>query len=158
MPNNLILNLKSQFEVVLRALEVTSIIISIYTLPTTGKRKKRIYGVFEGFLDLNTPQIRRKHDTSRDFVSFLRYPWVAEKEKNHKICLLCCWAVWRNTFKKSTSIGSSLLLLNLGYVTSVKIRRSKCNTWPNHKREQNLQKSLYLHCWNIAVFLLPTRS
>ncbi len=34
--------------------------------------KKRIFGIFEAFFDLYTPQKRRKHDTSFDFAAFLR--------------------------------------------------------------------------------------
>ena len=32
--------------------------------------KNRIFGIFEGFFDLYTPQKRRKHDTSLDFAAF----------------------------------------------------------------------------------------
>ena len=51
--------------------------------------KNRIFGVFEAFFDLYTPQKRRKHDTSqcRDTVG--------ENEKITEIRLLCRWVMCR---------------------------------------------------------------
>ncbi len=41
-------------------------------IPTNGRRKKRIFGVFKGFFYLYTPQKRRKHDTSLNFAAFFK--------------------------------------------------------------------------------------
>ncbi len=47
--------------------------------------KKRIFGVFEAFFDLYTPQKRRKHDTSLDFAAFLRQRKILTQKVPQKV-------------------------------------------------------------------------
>ncbi len=46
--------------------------------------KNRIFGVFEAFFDLYTPQKRRKHDTSLDFAAFLRQRKILTQKVQQK--------------------------------------------------------------------------
>ena len=49
--------------------------------------KKRIFGIFEGFLVLYAPQKRRKHDTLLDFAAFLRQRKILTQKVPQKVRL-----------------------------------------------------------------------
>ncbi len=109
------------------------IILRFWTQQMEGA-KKRIFGVFEGFFDLYTPQKRRKHDTSLDFAAFLR-----QRKNGRKRCRKRCRKGQILTKKLAQKRRKLRCRKNAAKFNEVSCLRRFCGAykWQKMKKSQN---------------------
>ena len=96
--------------------------------------KKRIFGVFEGFFDLYTPQKRRKHDTLLYFAAFLR-----QRKNGRKRCRKRCRKRQILTKKLAQKRRKLRCRKNAAKFNEVSCLRRFCGAhkWQKMKKSQN---------------------